>query len=74
MIDPQVFMGCGIASLSVLAIANENWLLTRTPRGQRLTVWCGDHRARWSIRLFFSVCILFGGALACGIVNPVRWN
>jgi hypothetical protein len=74
VVDPQVFLGCSIAGLSVLAVASENWLLTQTPKGRRLVAWCGNHRAQWSIRLFFSICILFGGALACGIINPIRWD
>ncbi|MDA0591671.1 MAG: hypothetical protein O2820_25375 [Planctomycetota bacterium] len=74
MIEPQIFMGLAIATLCVVAIANERWLLTRTRKGQRIVERFGDRRARWVVRAVFGVGALFGGALARGLINPVHWN
>ena len=74
MIDPQLFMGIAIATLCLVAVANERGLLTNTRKGQRIVEQFGERRARWIVRAVFGVGALFGGALAKGLINPVHWN
>lgn len=65
-------MGIAIATLCLVAIANEHWLLTNTRKGHRILERFGDRRARWIVRLVFGMGALFGGALAKGLINPVN--
>lgn len=74
MVDPQVFMGVAIAGLCVVAIVNEQWLLSNTGKGQRLSERFGKKRAQWMARALFWIGALFGAGLAGGLVNPIRWN
>ena len=74
MVDPQFFMGVAIAALCLVAAAKERWLLTNSRKGQRLIERVGEQQARWVIRAVLGMGVVFGGALAGGLINPVRWN
>lgn len=74
MIDPQVFMGIAVALLSGLGLVKHSWLLEQTAKGHRLSARFGEARARWIVQVAFVAGIAFGGALASGLINPVRWN
>lgn len=74
MVDPQVFMGVTIAALCLVAVAKERWLLANTRKGQHLIERVGEQRACWIIRAVFGTGVVFGGALAGGLIDPVHWN
>lgn len=74
MLDSQVFMGIAVAFLCLVGLATHRWLVEQTAKGHRLSARFGEAEARWIVQFLFAAGILFGGALASGLINPVRWN
>lgn len=74
MVDPQIFMGSAIACLCLVGLARCHWLIEQTRKGRRLTERFGEPRSRWILRILLATGMVFGGALAGGLINPVQWN
>lgn len=70
----QVFIGLTTSGLCAVGIAQEQWFLRETRKGRWLVAMCGPHSAVWVLRGLFAAGVLFGLALASGMVNPVRWT
>jgi len=70
----QVFIGLATSGLCAAGLVREGWFLSETPKGQWLVESFGTRNALWLLRALFALGILFGLALATGIVNPVRWT
>ena len=74
MAAEQVFIGLTTSGLCAVGLAREAWFLSETKKGQRLVRLCGTRNAMWVLRGLFVVGVLFGLALATGVVNPIRWS
>ena len=74
MVNSQVFLGAAIAFICGLGIWQAQWCLAETAKGRRLVDTFGSARALLMWRMFLSLGIAFGMALAMGFVNPVSWE
>jgi hypothetical protein len=70
----QVLIGLTTSGLCAVGIAQQQWFLRETRKGQWLVEVCGTRNAVWVLRGLFSLGVVFGLALASGIVNPIRWT
>jgi hypothetical protein len=70
----QVFIGLTTSGLCAVGIAQQEWFLRETRKGRWLVELCGTRNAVWVLRGLFSLGVVFGLALASGIVNPIRWT
>ena len=70
----QTLIGGMTAALCILGLWNVEWLLEHTRKGRRLVVRFGDVGASRILKLLLLAGVLFGGLLATGVVNPVRWS
>ena len=73
MIHQHVLVGSVIIALCVLLVSNEQRILERTVKGQRLIRWFGPDFAPWVFRGLMAGGIIFGGLLAAGIIRPMTW-
>lgn len=69
----QMLIGVMTATLCAAGIVKRAWFLSETKKGRSLVRRLGVARAKAVTLAFFSVGLLFGLALACGILNPIRW-
>lgn len=74
MAGEQVFIGLTTSGLCAAGLVREAWFLSETKKGRWLVHLCGTRRALWVLRALLALGVLFGLALAGGIVNPVRWS
>lgn len=74
MVGEQVFIGLTTSGLCAVGLAREAWFLCETKKGRRLVDLCGPRNALWLLRCLFALGVLFGLALASGLVNPIRWT
>ena len=74
MAGEQVFIGLTTSGLCAVGLIRESWFLSQTKKGQRLVHWCGSRNALWVLRSLLIAGLLFGLALAAGLVNPIRWS
>ena len=74
MVDPQVFVGVTVAMLCCFGLTRHRWIVEHTTKGHRLSARFGKVKARWIVQCLFAAGVLFGGALASGLINPLRWN
>lgn len=70
----QLFIGLTTSGLCAVGLVREAWFLNETKKGRRLVQLCGTRIALWVLRLLLLAGVLFGLALAAGMVNPVRWS
>ena len=59
--------------LCLVGLSRESWFLRQTSKGRRLVDHCGSPTAKWFLRVLLACGVLFGIALATGVVNPIRW-
>jgi len=74
MILEQTFIGGTTALLCVAGLWHQGWLLSETPKGQKLISRLGEHGAALTVRLLLVLGLIFGLALAAGFVHPIRWS
>lgn len=67
-------MGTAVAVLCFAGLVKIKWLITQTPKGQKLVKHFGEENALHLLRLFLILGILFGSLLATGIINPIQWD
>lgn len=70
----QIFIGSATAILCLMGLGNVPWLLEHTRKGQRLVKRFGDPGATRILKLLLVAGAVFGGLLAAGIINPIRWS
>lgn len=73
MASEQLFIGGATAVLCLAGLRHDAWLLEHTSKGRRLVRRFGAHRATLIMRLLLAMGFVFGGLLAAGLVNPIRW-
>ncbi|MEZ6055645.1 MAG: hypothetical protein R3C01_02970 [Planctomycetaceae bacterium] len=69
----QIFIGGVTAALCAAGIVKRTWILTETTKGQRLVRRWGESRAAMFTLIVCLTGLLFGLALAIGLLNPIRW-
>ena len=73
-ISENVVIGVIFALVSLWALFKDQWFVTHSRKGQRLTKFFGPARALWILRILFLCGILFGILLALGFIQPVQWD
>lgn len=74
MATEQVLIGGTTAALCLAGLRHAEWLLEHTRKGRRLATRFGDVGAARILKLLLLAGALFGGLLASGIINPIRWS
>lgn len=69
----QMLIGLVTTGLCTVGLAKESWFLRETRKGRWLVATFGSNGALWMLRGLLSAGIVFGLALATGVVNPIRW-
>ncbi len=70
----QIFMGAAVALLSLAALFKTRQVMELSHLGRRLSRNVGESRAVQILRVVFVIGLTFGVSLACGLIQPLRWN
>jgi hypothetical protein len=66
-------MGVALVLTCLLVLLRERWFLAETGKGQRLVKRFGVNGATWLLRGLLLAGAVFGGLLAGGVIQPVKW-
>lgn len=71
-IPENVVIGVFVLVFSLLGLIKEQWFLTNTRKGQRLTQWFGPQHGLWVLRIIFLTGAIFGALLAANLIQPMQ--
>ena len=67
-------MGAAIALMSLAALFKTRQVIELSHLGRRLSRNVGEVRAVLILRVLFVIGLAGGISLACGLIQPMRWN
>ena len=67
-------MGAAIALMSLAALFKTRQVIELSHLGRRLSRNVGEVRAAQILGVLCAIGLAFGVSLACGLIQPMRWN